>query len=281
MPEISASLRQPFAEQIAAFELRRTNLIPTKAWDDLKGAQHDRAFVVAGAMKADLLDDLARAVTRSIADGQSLEAFRKDFYNIVEDRGWHGWTGEGTKAGEAWRTRVIYRTNAKTSYAAGRLAQLRAAGYPFLIYRHGDSLNPRPEHLAWDGLVLPADHPFWEKHMPVNGWGCSCYVLGARSMEMARRLGGDPSKTLPEDWNLIDPKTGTPKGIDKGWDYAPGASVTNEINTIVQAKVSVMPEGPIRDSFAKEMAIFLAGSRKAETDADDEAEDSGDDEDIA
>ena len=46
---------------------------------------------------------------RAVASGTSLEEFRRDFRGIVEDRGWHGWTGEGTRAGEAWRTRVIYR----------------------------------------------------------------------------------------------------------------------------------------------------------------------------
>ena len=31
---------------------------------------------------------------------------------------------------------------------------------------------------------------------------------------------GDP----PQGWNAIDPKTGAPVGIDKGFDYAPGAT---------------------------------------------------------
>ena len=26
---------------------------------------------------------------------------------LVEKNGWHGWTGEGTAKGEAWRTRVL------------------------------------------------------------------------------------------------------------------------------------------------------------------------------
>ena len=35
-----------------------------------------------------------------------------------------GWTGQGTKAGEAWRTRVIYDTNLFTSYSTGRTRQM-------------------------------------------------------------------------------------------------------------------------------------------------------------
>ncbi|MDG4868970.1 phage minor head protein, partial [Guyparkeria sp. 1SP6A2] len=140
--------------------------VPTARWDDLWQDQHDRAFMVAGATKADLLADLAAAVDRSIQQGTGLEAFRKDFREIVARHGWTGWTGEGSTKGEAWRTRVIYRTNMATSYAAGRMAQWREKGYPLWVYRHGGSREPRLQHLDWDGLILEADHPFWVTHAP-------------------------------------------------------------------------------------------------------------------
>lgn len=28
---------------------------------------------------------------------------------------------------------------------------------PYGLYRHGDSAHPRPQHLAWNGTVLPLD----------------------------------------------------------------------------------------------------------------------------
>ncbi|WP_172298335.1 phage minor head protein [Pseudoruegeria sp. HB172150] len=233
--------RKPFPEQIAALRLRLGNLVPTARWTDLWQASHDRAFTVAGAMKADLLKDLADAVEGAISEGKGLEAFRAEFREIVERNGWHGWTGEGTKAGEAWRTRVIYRTNARTSFMAGRYSQLREAGYRYWVYRHGGSLEPRLQHLAWDGLILPADHPFWATHFPPNGWGCSCRVRGARSMAAARRLGGDPDVELGEGWDKALPKTGAPAGIDKGWAYAPGASVTDALIAFVTGKKENLP----------------------------------------
>lgn len=238
---ITATFRKPFAEQIAAWRLRLGSLVPTRAWDDIQKAQHDRAFMVAGAMKADLLADLAEAVGKSIEQGTSLEEFRKDFRQIVEKNGWHGWTGEETAKGRAWRTRVIYQTNMLSTYAAGRFAQLQAAGFTYWVYRHGGSRDPRIQHLGWDGLVLPADHPFWLTHFPPNGWGCSCYVVGARSLRGAQRLGGDPSKTLPDDWDLRDLRTGEPEGIGKGWGYAPGRSVAEEIAQIVARKRETLP----------------------------------------
>lgn len=215
-------LKRPFDEQVRFFRGKLGDLVPTERWDDIMRGAHDRAFMVAGATKADLLADLAAAVDRAITEGKSIEAFRADFRAIVERHGWHGWTGEGTAAGEAWRTRVIYTTNMSASYAAARYEQLREGGYSLWVYKHSGSAEPRPQHLAWDGLTLPPDHPFWATHGPKNGWGCECYVVGARSERGARRLGGDPEKQLPDGWDAIDPKTGAPVGIDRGWDYQPG-----------------------------------------------------------
>ena len=235
MADLAAVFRKPFKHQVAAFRIRAGNRVPTARWDDLIGAQHDRAFVVAGALKADLLADLAGAVGKAIEEGTTLDQFRRDFQGIVEARGWHGWTGEGTSKGEAWRTRVIYRTNMATSYAAGRRAQLVEGGFKYWVYRHGGSLEPRLHHLALDGLVLPADHPFWTWFFPPNDWGCSCRVFGARTLAGARRLGGDPDKRLPDGWDRIDPRTGAPAGIGKGWGYAPGATVSGDIPPLVRA----------------------------------------------
>lgn len=218
-PELAGVFKRPFAEQLAFWRAKLGNQVPTSRWDDLWKSQHDRAFMVAGAAKADLLSDLAAAVDRAIAEGVGIGQFRKDFDAVVAKHGW-AYTGERN-----WRTRVIYRTNAATSYAAGRLAQLRAGGFKLWMYKHGGSLDPRPQHLAWDGLVLPPDHPFWQTHAPPNGWGCSCRIVGVRSKDVARRLGGDPDKILPDGWDAIDPRTGEPRGIDRGWGYQPGASV--------------------------------------------------------
>ncbi|MFZ5749908.1 MAG: phage minor head protein [Pseudomonadota bacterium] len=253
---LSAAFRLPFAQQIAAFRLRLGNLVGTARYDDLVKAEHDRAFMVAGAMKADLLADLAAAVERTIAEGGTLEAFRRDFRAIVERHGWHGWTGEGTRRGEAWRTRVIYRTNMATSYAAGRHAQLVEAGYGWWVYHHSGAEHPRLDHLSWDGLVLPAGHEFWKTHYPPNGWGCGCYVSGARSERGARRLGGNPDKPLPEGWNRRDPRTGEPPGIGKGWGYAPGASVAGEVATLAASKIGDLP-APIGSDFGSSIASLV------------------------
>jgi len=238
--EVNAAFRKPFKFQLAALRLRFRDLHPTARWDDIREDAHNRSFMVAGAMKADLLADFALAIDKAVADGTGYEAFAKDFRAIVSKHGWHGWTGEGTAAGEAWRIRTIYRTNMRTSYMAGRYAQLRDGNFKYWVYRHGGSLEPRLQHLGWDGLILEADHPFWAQHYPPNGWGCTCRVFGARSLEGAVRRGGNPALKLPDDWARADPRTGLPKGIGKGWGYAPGQSVSKTVS-LAADKIAQLP----------------------------------------
>lgn len=226
---ISGAFHRPFTEQVAFFRRKLGNLVPTQAWDDLLAAEHDHAFMVAGATKADLLADLAAAVDKAITEGRGIEEFRRDFRTIAKRHGWTGWTGEGSVKGEAWRVKTILSTNAYTSYAAGRMAQLKAGNFKYWIYQHGASKEPRPEHLDWDGLILPPDHKFWTIFYPPSDWGCSCYVVGAHSMAAAKLMGGKPEKVLRDGWDAIDPKTGVERGAGKGWNYAPGASVADEV----------------------------------------------------
>lgn len=229
-------VRQRFQEQIDFFRAKLA--LPTARWDDIWERAHDRAFIVAGAQKADLLSDLFEAVDKAIG-GDSIGAFRKSFAQAVARSGWTGWTGEGSKAGEAWRTRTIYRANINTSYAAGRRAQLLSPGLlavrPFWRYVHNDSvLHPRREHLAWNGTTLPYDHEFWRTHYGPNGWGCQCRVVAVRAP-------GPNAKTEPpEGWDTIDPKTGAPPGIDSGWAYAPGES-NDDLVQMVQDKLVTYP----------------------------------------
>lgn len=213
----------PFDEAIKFFR-QKVNL-PTKTWSDLWEGMHARAFVVAGATKAELLADLRGAIDKAISEGTTLETFRKDFDALV---GKHGWSYKGERN---WRTRVMLETNMTTAYQAGRWEQLTdpesLKHRPFLLYRHGDSLHPRKLHLAWDGKVLAADDPWWRTHYPPNGWGCSCTAF-ALSRSDLKAMGKDAPDEAPKDgtYRWTNRRTGevhqVPEGIDPGWGYNVG-----------------------------------------------------------
>ncbi len=222
----------PFKEQIDFFR-DKLNL-PTKTWADIQAAQHDQAFVVAGAMKADLLHDLRTSVDRVVADGIGFEAFKKDFRSIAAK---HGWAYNG---GSNWRAQVIYETNLNQSYNAGREAQMADPALrklrPYGMYKHYPSPNERPEHVAWDGLVVPLDDPWWDSHSPMNGWGCKCkkFMYSERDVE---RRGFKVTPGPPDEFEdrLIGTRSGNPqtvrvpKGIDPGFAYTPGKSTLGKL----------------------------------------------------
>ena len=215
----------PFGEQIEFFR-GKLNL-PTASWTDIFDGQHARAFVVAGAMKDDLLTDLRGAVDKVIADGATLEDFRKDFDALVQR---HGWVYNG---GRNWRTRVIYHTNLRQSYNSGRWQQQQQVIHtrPFWRYRHSPfQEHPRAEHQAWDGLVLRHDDAFWSTHYPQNAWGCDCDVetLSARDLKRLGKDGPDEAPAIEYEERTVgvrgpNPRTvRVPKGIDPGFGYSPG-----------------------------------------------------------
>ena len=219
--------RLPFLEQISFF--REKLSLPTAAWTDIFDDGHDKGFVVAGAAKEELLADLRAAVDQAIADGTTLATFRERFDEAVSK---HGWSYNG---GRDWRTRVIYDTNLRTSYSAGRWQQLQAvkARRPYWRYRHSDaSEHPRELHVQWDGLILHADDPWWRTNYPPNGWGCKCYVEALSERDL-RRLGkSGPDRAPALEMRTVTVGSGAsartvtvPAGVDPGFGYAPGRSV--------------------------------------------------------
>lgn len=218
----------PFREQ-NEFLRRKLNL-PTNGWTDVYGREHDYAFTVAGANRDDLVADFHQAVQRAIEGGTTLEQFRRDFDRIVAK---YGWSYNG---GRNWRSRVIYETNMRSSYMAGRYEQLMAVREerPFWQYLHSDAVEfPREEHEAWNGMVLRWDDPWWQYHFPVNAWGCQCSVRALSYDDLVRmgKTGPDTAPPIVFEQRTIGqrspqgPRTvEVPVGIDPGFEHIPGQS---------------------------------------------------------
>ena len=195
MPDVRSKIEVadlPFEEQIR--HLKDKVRVPTKKWTDIWQGAHTRAFVVAGATKEELLCDFQSAIIKALETGSTLQDFRRDFDETVAR---HGWSYKG---GRNWRSRVIFETNLRTSYQAARFEQMKELGgeRPYWRYRHGDSRKPRKEHLAWDGLVLRYDDPWWKTHYPPNGWGCRCTVVALTESEM-KALGKEHPDQAPKE----------------------------------------------------------------------------------
>jgi len=192
--------------------------LPTRRWNDLKGAMHTRAFTVAGAMRADILLDFRKAVERAIEKGDTLQDFRDNFYNIASK-----WRASDPSFDEkmqrpkygAWRSKVIYQTNVITAAAAAQERQARALPDVFTHAKYVCMMLPgsREEHKAWNGTVLPVNDPWWEKHSPPNGFGCLCQKEFISKYEMDSGMEKETNApTAPNDTT----------NIGENWDYSIG-----------------------------------------------------------
>jgi len=274
MPKSAEYMDLPFNEAIDYF--RQKVKLPTRTWKDLWQGMHARSFVVAGAMKTELLEDLYAAVDKGVSEGTTLKEFRKDFDALVDRHGWK------YKGGKGWRTGVIFNTNLSTAYAAGQHAQMTDPAVmkarPYWRYVASSSRNPRPEHQAWYNTVLPADDPWWNTHRPPNGWGCKCGVVNHSAREVKRlkkeEAGGDqPIKTEApeiEHYEWTDKTTGKvhriPKGIDPGWDYNVGEAAwgRNQALRLMEDHgpwIDVNPRGPENYGRSKKIEIDAAKAK--------------------
>ncbi|MCM0018513.1 MAG: phage minor head protein [Tagaea sp.] len=212
----------PFDEAIAFF--RQKLGVKTKTWRDLWQGMHARAFTIAGALDDSLLSDFQSAIDKAIASGTTIGAFRKDFDKIVAA---HGWDYNG---GRNWRSRVIFDTNVRMAHQAGKweAAQRVKERRPYLRYQAVKDDRTRPEHMAWHGLVLPIDDPFWKTHYPPNGWNCRCTVQTLSDRDLARygyEVGESPkiemeTRSVKTEGGIVN--VAVPKGIDTGFGYNVG-----------------------------------------------------------
>ena len=208
-----------FEEQAKYFE-KKLNL-KTNSYLDVLGEEHDYFFMVAGANRNEVLLALREAVDAAVLKGETLEEFRKRFKQIIADTGWE------YNGGLNWRTRIIYDTNVYGAYNRGRLQQhLDLAEYmPYWEYQHNDNAHPREQHMAWDGLVLRYDDPWWRYHYPIKAYGCHCTVVAYDEADLRRY--GKQIGTAPEiefEQKTVGIRSGNPrtvtvaKGTDVGFE---------------------------------------------------------------
>ena len=208
------------------------------SWLDIFREEHARVFTVAKAMSRDLLEEIREAVDAAIADGTTLDTFKKTLRPKLEARGWWGKkrvidpaTGqmELAQLGSAPRLATIFDANVRTAYAAGKWERIQRtkAAFPFIEYSSMMDGKERPQHHAWNGTILPVDDPWWDTHYPPCAWRCRCWPIqrSQRMLDRQDKTVTDQPAAFPHyTWhNRRTGETGTAEqGIAKGWDYNVG-----------------------------------------------------------
>ncbi len=228
----------PLAAKEAVDALRKKGYKVTFDWHEMMREEHAYNFTVAKATQLDILQDIRQSVDKALADGMTFRDFAAGLKPTLQEKGWWGKklmidpkTGEEREVqlGSPRRLKIIYDTNLRTAYAAGRWERVQRTKKtrPYLRYVAVLDDRTRHQHRQWHNTILPADDPFWNEHYPPNGWRCRCSVqqLGPRDL---KRLGLDVTPNAPTGAprSVIDKKSGqtilVPQGVDPTFAYNAG-----------------------------------------------------------
>lgn len=215
--------------------------------------EHARNFVVAKAMRDDVLVAIREDLTRALKEGRTLAQFQADLAPRLQDLGWWGRevmedpvTGETVNArlGSMRRLKTIFDTNMRTAHAAGHWASIQRTkkAFPYLHYIQIERPSKRHDHARFHDQIWHVDDPVWLRIYPPNGWFCGCRVI-QRTEGWMRRNGRKVSEPLDlqeEPWEhkrsgeIFD----VPAGVAPGFDTNPGAAWLD----IREAWTSVTPD---------------------------------------
>jgi SPP1 gp7 family putative phage head morphogenesis protein len=245
-------------------------------WRETLHEAHAKAFTVAKVMQVDVLQDIRGAVDRAIAEGRTLEQFKKELIPTLQRKGWWGevvneQTGETAYVGSR-RLNTIYQTNLQTAYMTGRYRSMmeNTANRPYWMYVAVMDGRTRPAHRQLNGQVFRFDDQIWSYIYPPNGFRCRCRVraisaaqveaMGIKIESSAGKLdfvevplGGDDTFTTVARYRGVD---ATGKGFafspDAGWNYNPGR-YEHQLDVAAWDKAKKSAPG-IRKQFIDEMA---------------------------
>lgn len=216
-------------------------------WRDLGADEYGRAFTAARTAGLDVIDDLYFAFADTIERGGTEKDFARLVVPTLQAKGWlrkDEDTDDDARRRIATRVDLIYDTNLRVARSAGQWDRIQRtkAGLPYLRAATAqDSRVRRPpksrdsDHTAWQGIILPVDHPFWTRWWHPLGFRCRCTVVPMTRSALLRWKGG---VTSPDDLAEREARLGTP--IFR----APGAGVVQQLADMAERENSASPRMP-------------------------------------
>ena len=251
--------------------IKQKDLKPAFSYEDVWNEEHITSFTVAKVMQLDILKDMKKAVENAIENGETLSQFKKNLLPTLYKKEWTGKkiikdekTGAEVEVyiDTPHRLKTIYETNLRSAYMKGRFDRAYESDtHPYLMYRVGPSKVHRPEHLAWDGLILDKNDPFWLSHNPPNGWGCKCYTVAvSRKRKERYEKEGIPTPTSDNQVVRIKIKTKAPKTVYKTY-------INKRNGTISKVPAGVDPAFNFNQgNYSRDLVLFDDFMRKSKKD---------------
>lgn len=173
------------------------------------------------AVARDIFDQLpielrGRAFTiTGIEDFDVQQAVRDEIAKLPTGADWNKVKKEIARKISPWldedaaerRAKLLLNHHGRAAYAAThtRVLDAQMDVFPFRMYRSSmRSKKPRDSHQALNGLVLPADHRFWETHTPPWEFGCNCLDPLPMTAEDADEERAADAARPPEERRVLD-----------------------------------------------------------------------------
>jgi len=140
-------------------------------FDQLEPELRTRAFTISGIEAFDVLQGVRDEIAKLPAGGD-WNAIKKEIIARISP-----WFDEDEAAR---RAHLLLSHHGFAAYSVARTRALDSMRdvFPYRQYIATGDMKTRPSHAALDGIILPADHPFWQKHTPPWEWNCRCQVIG-------------------------------------------------------------------------------------------------------
>ena len=185
----------PKPHEEAAALIAGKPVVTRAVFDTLLPELRGRAFTVTGVEDAntmqrirDTIADHARGTTWDDAK----DAIRNELEPHLGD--------EGSER----RAELLLRTHGFQAFQASnwRVAQ-EDEDTTHLQYLATEDTHVRDSHLALNGIILPKDDPFWEKHLPPWEWGCRCRVR-PMNPDLVDEARAEDEDRAPEDRLVLE-----------------------------------------------------------------------------
>lgn len=169
------TLQNAMLQSAAVKFFKNKTSLPTQTWRDIHGAAHATAFVSAGAMQTELLNDMKAALDQIVAGGGNVGDFVDQFPDLTKKYGW----GLRGNTDEAWRARLIVEMNVNTSFAIANALEARQnyIKRPYASWELGDSKEHRPLHVdeSRKKIAVALGSDYYQTHQFPLGFGCRCW----------------------------------------------------------------------------------------------------------
>lgn len=236
MPKSFASVTvDPLRPKAAMAYWKGKAPVTPEAFKAMSDGARSRAVTVGGLARLDQVGLVHTAMAEALANGETLASFKGRIGEVIKENGW-----------TSWRVENIYRSNMQQAYQAGRYAQMQEVkeDRPFWQYLAVGDRRTRPAHAVLNGMVYPADHPFWDTNYPPNGFQCRCTVRSLSNRQVEKggltvlkdmpgpQVWKDSQTGMEHFVNMPGPDAGFASNPGKDWlaGLAPGGLAESEVS---------------------------------------------------